>query len=80
MGTNKIKLRLCSFSKRNPDERLFAKKLKLLRFFFFIAFLDNLEVLILKGKSFLFFKLPEQMLKCFINRLHTVSWDDKKQL
>lgn len=34
----------------------------------FIAFLDNLEVLILKGKSW-FAKLPEQMLKCFINWL-----------
>lgn len=34
----------------------------------FIAFLGNLEVLILKGKSW-FSKLPEQMLKCFINWL-----------
>lgn len=34
----------------------------------FIAFLGNLEVLILKGKSW-FSKLPEQILKCFINWL-----------
>lgn len=34
----------------------------------FIAFLGNLEVLILKGKRW-FSKLPEQMLKCFINWL-----------
>lgn len=31
VGTHKIKIILCSFSKRNPDERLFAKKLRLLR-------------------------------------------------
>lgn len=43
-GTNKIKIILCSFSKRNPDERLFAKKLRLLRSL--LHFLDNL-----KGKS-----------------------------
>lgn len=34
----------------------------------FIAFLGNLQVLILKVKSW-FSKLPEQMLKCFINWL-----------
>lgn len=32
LGTNKIKTILCSFSKRNPDEIVFAKKLRLLRF------------------------------------------------
>lgn len=34
----------------------------------FYCILGNLEVLILKGKSW-FSKLPEQMLKCFINWL-----------
>lgn len=34
----------------------------------FIAFLGNLEIFILKGKSW-FSKLPEEMLKCFINWL-----------
>lgn len=32
LGTNKIKTILCSFSKWNPDEIVFAKKLRLLRF------------------------------------------------